>query len=258
MVGKSFASLVVPPLHPPHAGQPFSSRFPILGARPKAEKCGRGKDKQDQKGGWRAGGMSASKPLEPALRTWKAGGKLMCSRSAGLPPATLQKIGKQEKKPMFSVISRPRCPSWEVRLPSRASKDGTWEGSGGRDSARSDWQVFGGTGARPKCLAPPKLLVPRCLPGCRSHSRTCRTSGALPDRPYPRMGCTPASLPRSPFSKSARRAHLIISRRPRTRMPLPVRRHQAQKRAARPVGKRAQIQLFRSLLLAHGISLSPW
>jgi hypothetical protein len=68
-----------------------------------------------------AGGMPTLKTMKTASRTWKAGGKRLCSRGAGLPPVRLQKSGRQAKTPMISVISRP---SWEVRLPSRALAHG--------------------------------------------------------------------------------------------------------------------------------------
>ncbi len=57
----------------------------------------------------------------------------MCSRGAGVPPATCLESGKQAKTPMFSIISRH---SWEVRLPSRAPEDGEWKGNESGIAAR--------------------------------------------------------------------------------------------------------------------------
>ena len=54
-----------------------------------------------------AGGMPTLKTMKTAPRTWKEGGKRMGSRSAGVPPAGLQKSGKQAKTPMFSMITHP-------------------------------------------------------------------------------------------------------------------------------------------------------
>ena len=45
--------------------------------------------------------------MKTASRTWKAGGKRLDSRGAGVPPARRLESGKQAKTPMFSVISHP-------------------------------------------------------------------------------------------------------------------------------------------------------
>ncbi len=58
---------------------------------------------------WR-GKESTLKTMKTASRTWKEGGKRMSSRGAGVPPAGRLGSGKQAKRPMFSVISRLRCP----------------------------------------------------------------------------------------------------------------------------------------------------
>ena len=55
--------------------------------------------------------------MKTASRTWKEGGMRMGCRGAGGTSAGGLKMGKQAKRPMFSVISQN---SWAVRLPSRA------------------------------------------------------------------------------------------------------------------------------------------
>ena len=126
---------------------------------------------QSRPGGWNAGGTreeviyknipnpasrtrTAWRGLEPALktmktasRTWKAGGKRMDSRGAGVPPARRQGSGRQAKRPMFSVISypplcleaappkSPRCPFRSFRATSGGAASCRAMADGGRKNS---------------------------------------------------------------------------------------------------------------------------
>ena len=91
--------------------------------------------KRKQKGGWSAEGGPSLKTKKTALRTWKAGGRRMHSRAAGVPPAKLPKSKKQAKTPMLFVISRqatrleaplpdfPRCFLTSFRAPSECEPE---------------------------------------------------------------------------------------------------------------------------------------
>ncbi len=61
---------------------------------------------KDKKGGWKAGGRPTLKTMKTASRTWKEGGKRMCSRGAGVPPARLLKRGKQAKRQCFQSLEK--------------------------------------------------------------------------------------------------------------------------------------------------------
>ncbi len=83
---------------------------------------------KEQTGRLACGRRPTLKTMKTAPRTWKAEGKRMCRRGAGVPPARRLESGKQAKMPMFSVISRqPWTP-----LPGVRHLAAPWRMGGGR------------------------------------------------------------------------------------------------------------------------------
>ncbi len=88
--------------------------------------------------------------MKTASRTWKAGGKRMCRRDAGGPPAWRLESGKQAKRPMFSAIFH-SARTWKPphRNPRTARSEASAPLPGGRHPA-APWRMAGGRMAHAK------------------------------------------------------------------------------------------------------------